>query len=69
MAEARSPKKSRARIGYRVVCHVAGCDWKGEPERTEARAVRGVGRHAVDAHMKVEQVQVRRVIKTEIIES
>ena len=69
MAEPRSSKKGKPKVGYRIVCNVAGCDWKGEPERTEARAIRGVARHAVDAHMKVQQVQVRRVIKTEIIES
>jgi len=69
VAEQRATKKKREpRVGYRVVCAVSGCDWKGEAERTEQRAVRGVARHAVDAHMKVQQVQVRRVIKTEIIE-
>jgi len=65
-----STRRQKApRQGFQAACTVSGCNWVGEAQSTERRAARSVGPHAIERHALIKTVLVRRVFRTEIVDS
>src|SRR5437870_13761780 len=62
-------RQKTPRQGFQAICTVPGCNWVGEAEGTERRAKRTVGSHAAERHSQIKNVLVRRVVRTEIVDS
>lgn len=62
----RAPRAPK--LQFRAECTVTDCGWKGKPATSQKRAAKGVGTHALEKHVEVRGVMVRRVVVSEIVE-
>jgi hypothetical protein len=64
----RSERKKQGKIQFRAECTVPGCGWKGGPAPSQKRAAKPVAGHALDKHIEVRSVVVKRVVVTTVVE-